>query len=226
MGAAWRQVREGAEFDQVIELVAAVNDIGMEVCCTLGMLSEKQATRLKEAGLYAYNHNIDTSREHYSRIIQTRTYDDRLNTIANVRAAGLTVCTGGILGMGESENDRISFIHQLASFDPQPESITVNTLVPFDGTPLEKSEPISPLAVVRVVATLRIVAPHSMIRLSAGRLGMSEEAQFLCFLAGANSIFLGEKLLTSPNPATHQDQGLMEKLGYHFHKSEPHAEHC
>lgn len=216
MGAAWRSVKDGKEFDEVIEFVKGVKEVGLEVCCTLGMLNQAQAERLKDAGLYAYNHNIDTSRGFYEKIIQTRTYDDRLKTIENVRQAGLTVCTGGILGMGESPEDRVAFIHQLASFDPQPESITINTLVPFEGTPLEKQEPISPLEVVRVVATVRIVAPKSMIRLSAGRLAMSEEAQFLCFLAGANSIFIGDKLLTSPNPETHQDKVLLKKLGYNF----------
>ncbi len=216
MGAAWRSVKDGKEFDEVIELVKGVNEVGLEVCCTLGMLNSDQARRLKDAGLYAYNHNIDTSRDFYSKVIQTRSYDDRLQTIENVRKAGLTVCTGGILGMGENSEDRIAFIHQLASFDPQPESITINTLVPFDGTPLENQESISPLEVVRVVATVRIAAPNSMIRLSAGRLSMSEEAQFLCFLSGANSIFIGDKLLTSPNPETHKDKKLIDKLGYQF----------
>jgi biotin synthase len=216
MGAAWRSVRDGKEFDEVIELVKGVKEAGLEVCCTLGMLNLEQAKRLKDAGLYAYNHNIDTSRNFYSKLIQTRSYDDRLQTIMNVRKAGLTVCTGGILGMGETAEDRIAFIHQLASFDPQPESITVNTLVPFEGTPLENQASISPLEVVRVVATVRMVAPTSMIRLSAGRLSMSEESQFLCFLSGANSIFIGDKLLTSPNPETPQDKSLISKLGYRF----------
>lgn len=220
MGAAWREIKDGPQFDEVIEMVKAVKDYGLEVCCTLGMLNETQARRLKNAGLYAYNHNIDTSRNFYSKIIQTRTYDDRIKTIENVRLAGLTVCTGGILGMGESVQDRIEFIAQLASFDPPPESVTINTLVPFSGTPLENQTPISPLEVLRVIATLRIVMPTSMIRLSAGRLAMSDEAQFLCFLAGANSIFMGDKLLTSPNPNENQDRSLLEKLGYQLKTSE------
>ncbi len=216
LGAAWREVRDGPQFDEVIEMVRAVRETGLEVCCTLGMLNESQAMRLKDAGLYAYNHNIDTSRQFYSSIVQTRTYDDRLKTIENVRRAGLTVCTGGILGMGESEDDRIEFIEQLISFDPQPESITINVLVPFPGTPLEKQVPISSLDVARVISTLRIFAPTSMIRLSAGRLEMSDEAQFLCFLSGANSVFIGNKLLTSENPSLSDDQKLLRKLGYEF----------
>ena len=225
MGAAWRDIKNGQQFDEVLQMVASVKELGLEVCCTLGMLNEKQAFRLKEAGLFAYNHNIDSSRNFYSKIIQTRTFDDRLRTIKNVRAAGLTVCTGGILGMGETDEDRIQFIEQLISLSPLPESITVNMLVPFSGTPLENQTPISPLEVIRVIGTIRIFAPQSMIRLSAGRMSMSEEAQFLCFLAGANSIFLGEKLLTSPNPEAHQDLALLNKLGYKLKKSETvHAE--
>ena len=213
MGAAWREVRDGADFDRVLEMVAGVRDLGLEVCCTLGMLNEDQARKLKEAGLHAYNHNIDTSRAHYEKVISTRTYDDRLRTIANVRKAGLTVCTGGILGLGESEEDRIAFLHQLQSFEPVPESVTINTLVAIDGTPLEESRAPGAFEVVRVVATARVLMPKSMIRLSAGRGGMSDEAQFLCFLAGANSVFLGEKLLTSPNPEILRDQTLFTKLG-------------
>jgi biotin synthase len=223
MGAAWRQVKDGPEFDQVCELVSAVREVGLEVCCTLGMLNPIQAQRLKEAGLYAYNHNIDSSREFYSKIIQTRTYDDRLNTIKNVRSAGMTVCTGGILGMGETEEDRIAFIHQLASFDPQPESVTVNTLIPIEGTPLAKQNPVAALDVVRVVATLRLTNPKSMIRLSAGRLSMTDEAQFLCFYAGANSIFFGDVLLTSANPSIHQDQKLMERCGFRLKETDAEA---
>lgn len=222
MGAAWKNVRDGKDFDQVINLVKAVKGTGLEVCCTLGMLTKNQAQRLKAAGLYAYNHNIDTSREHYSKIVQTRTYDDRLNTIQNVRDAGLTVCTGGILGLGESEEDRISFIHQLASLTPHPESITVNTLVPAQGTPLHNSIPVDALDVVRVIGTLRVFLPKSVIRLSAGRLTMSDEAQFLCYFSGANSIFLGEKLLTSPNPPAVQDIKLLGKLGFRMKKSVSH----
>jgi biotin synthase len=214
MGAAWRSVRDGRDFDHVVHLVEAVHAEGLEVCCTLGMLTEAQARRLKDAGLYAYNHNIDTSREFYDQIIQTRTYDDRLETIRNVRAAGLTVCTGGILGMGESGADRRAFIHQLVSFDPVPESITINSLVSFDGTPLEKRAPIDPLEIVRVIATIRVLAPRAMIRLSAGRLEMSAEAQFLSFLCGANSIFLGDKLLTSPNPDVARDREDLARMGF------------
>lgn len=213
MGAAWREVRDGREFDTVLEMVSEVKKLGLEVCCTLGMLNDSQAGRLKDAGLDFYNHNLDTSPEHYDKIIQTRTYADRLNTIENVRKAGMHVCTGGILGLGETHEDRISFINQLLSLKPVPESITINTLVPFEGTPLADNPPIEPFDVVRVIAVLRIMAPKSMIRLSAGRLSLSNEAQFLCFLAGANSIFLGEKLLTSPNPKTDRDFQLLDRIG-------------
>lgn len=214
MGAAWREVKDGPQFDQVIQAVEAVSQIGLQVCCTLGMLNQKQAERLKAAGLYAYNHNLDTSRRFYSSVIQTRTYEDRLDTIKNVRSAGLNVCTGGILGLGETEQDRIEFIHELVTIKPQPESLTINTLVAFDGTPLEKRLPVSGLDVARVTACLRILAPQSMIRLSAGRLSMSDESQFLCYLAGANSIFLGDKLLTSPNPSADVDISLLKRLGF------------
>ncbi len=214
MGAAWRNVRNGPEFDHVLNLVRTVKSLDLEVCCTLGMLTQEQAERLKEAGLYAYNHNIDSSRSFYEKIIQTRTYDDRLQTISNVRAAGLTVCTGGIIGMGETDEDRIAFIQQLASFDPQPESVTVNALVPFEGTPLSERKQVAAVDLVRVIATLRLTNPHSMIRLSAGRLELSDEGQFLCFFAGANSIFLGDKLLTSPNPSDSADHALLQRLGY------------
>jgi biotin synthase len=213
MGAAWREVREGPEFDQVVELVREVKTLGLEVCCTLGMLNEAQATRLKDAGLYAYNHNIDSSRNFYSKIISTRTYDDRLRTIQNVRSAGLTVCTGGIIGMGETEDDRIDFLCQLASFDPPPESITINSLISIPGTPLGDQKPATALELVRVIATARILMPKSMIRLSAGRKGLSDEGQFLCFLAGANSIFLGDKLLTSSNPSIEEDYALLNETG-------------
>jgi biotin synthase len=218
MGAAWREVKDGPQFDSVLDAVRAVRETGLEVCCTLGMVTKEQAVRLKDAGLYAYNHNLDTSRNFYGSIVQTRTYDDRLETIENVRGAGLTVCTGGILGLGESEQDRIEFIHQLVSIEPVPESLTINTLVPLQGTPLEKQSSVSALDVARVVATLRILAPTSKIRLSAGRLSMSDEGQFLCYLAGANSIFLGDKLLTSPNPSSEVDAGLLGRLGYQLSK--------
>ncbi len=213
MGAAWREVKEGPEFDQVVEMVREVRQLGLEVCCTLGMLTESQARRLKEAGLYAYNHNIDSSRAFYSKIISTRNYDDRLKTIANVRSAGLTVCTGGIIGMGETEEDRIDFLHQLASFDPHPESVTINALIPIKGTPLESQPVVPPLDLVRVIAAARCIMPKSMIRLSAGRKAMSEEGQFLCFLAGANSIFMGDSLLTASNPSLSEDSKLFDKVG-------------
>ena len=212
MGAAWREVRSGRSFDQVLEMVREVSNLGLEVCCTLGMLTLDQAKQLADAGLYAYNHNIDTSREYYPNIITTRKYEDRLQTLENVRQAGLTVCTGGILGMGESHKDRISFIAELASLKPHAESITVNTLVPMPGTPLENQAPISAIDVVRVIATCRVLMQKSFIRLSAGRTKMSEAEQFLCFLSGANSIFLGDKLLTAENPALSSDQDMLKKM--------------
>lgn len=213
MGAAWREVHSGPIFEQVLQMVRAVNDMGLEVCCTLGMLNFEQASQLKEAGLYAYNHNIDTSREYYSQIITTRKYEDRLKTLENVRKAGLTVCTGGILGMGESHEDRISFIYELFSLKPQPESVTINTLIPIKGTPLQAQKPVSACEVVRVIAVSRIVMEKSFIRLSAGRKGMNEGEQFLCFFAGANSIFLGERLLTADNPPLETDQEMLKKFG-------------
>ncbi len=213
MGAAWREIKDGPDFDKVLELVTAVKHEGLEVCCTLGMLKPSQAERLKNAGLDFYNHNIDTSEAYYDQIIQTRDYNDRLSTLSHVRSAEIKVCTGGILGMGETENDRISFITTLVNMTPQPESITINLLIPIAGTPLENAKPVETFDLLRVIATLRILAPQSMIRLSAGRKGLSDDAQLLCFLCGANSIFLGEKLLTSPNPETLTDQTLLKKLG-------------
>lgn len=224
MGAAWREVKDGPEFDRVIEMVGAVKNLGLEVCCALGMLNESQASRLKDAGLYAYNHNIDSSREFYSRVISTRTYDDRLRTIENVRRAGITVCTGGIIGMGESDEDRIGFLHQLQSLSPHPESVTINALMAMPGTPLEKNKPVSPLELARVIAVARLLMPRSMIRLSAGRKSMSAEGQFLCFLAGANSIFLGDKLLTSANPSVDADFDLMERTGFKASATPQHAQ--
>ena len=212
MGAAWREVRDGAEFDQVLEMVKAVNNEGLQSCCTLGMLNEEQAQRLKDAGLYAYNHNIDTSEKHYEKVISTRTYEDRLRTIENVRSAGLTVCTGGILGMGEDDSDRVLFLHRLASFSPQPESVTINTLVKIPGTPLAAEDSIDALTVIRVIACARILIPKSTIRLSAGRLSLSKTEQLMAYYVGANSIFLGEKLLTSPNPEVSTDQSLFDEL--------------
>ncbi|MBX7180598.1 MAG: biotin synthase BioB [Bacteroidia bacterium] len=210
LGAAWREVRNNRDFDKVIDMVKGVNNIGMEVCCTLGMLSEEQAQRLADAGLYAYNHNLDTSSENYENIITTRTYDDRLNTINNVRKAGVTVCSGGIIGMGESVEDRMDMLITLANLDPQPESVPINALVPVEGTPLE-DQPVVPIwDMVRMIATTRIAMPKTTVRLSAGRTRMSLEGQALCFMAGANSIFAGEKLLTTPNPDFDQDKEMFK----------------
>lgn len=213
MGAAWREVRDNKHFDRVIDMVKAVNGLGMEVCCTLGMLSEGQATKLKAAGLYAYNHNIDSSEEFYDEIISTRTYDDRLNTLSNVRGAGISVCSGGIIGMGESDDDRIGMLQTLSTLPEHPESVPVNALVPVPGTPLEKQERVSAWEMIRMISTARIIMPRAMVRLSAGRTEMSEEQQGMCFLAGANSIFTGEKLLTTPNPAASADRQMLKRLG-------------
>lgn len=213
MGAAWRNVKDGKQFDDVLEMVRAVNDLGLQVCCTLGMLSGDQADRLKEAGLYAYNHNLDTSEEFYEEIISTRTYDDRLNTLNQVRKAGLTICSGGIVGMGETDEDRLKFLQRLSSFDPHPESVPINALVPVEGTPLGDRDKIDPLLLVRMIACARIMMPKSMVRLSAGRLELTREAQVLAFMAGANSIFAGDKLLTTPNPEKDADQALFESAG-------------
>jgi len=213
MGAAWREVKDGPAFDEVLEMVRGVRALGMEACCTLGMLSEGQATRLAEAGLSAYNHNLDTSRTFYGSIISTRTYDDRLRTLANVRKAGITVCSGGIIGMGESLDDRCAMLATLANLDPQPESVPVNALVPVEGTPLADRPPVDGLELVRMIATARILMPASRVRLSAGRMALSREAQVLCFLAGANSIFYGEKLLTTGNPDVSADQSLLRDAG-------------
>jgi biotin synthase len=213
MGAAWREAPQGRQFESLLESVRAVADLGMEVCCTLGMLSLSQAAMLKEAGLTAYNHNLDTSPEFYGKIISTRNYQDRLNTIAAVRNAGITVCCGGIVGMGESDEDRIGLLHQLATLDPQPESVPINMLVRASGTPLASQPDLDPLIMVRTIATARIVMPRSMVRLAAGRRQMSRESICLCFLAGANSIFCGEKLLTTLNPPPDEDAELMTALG-------------
>jgi biotin synthase len=213
MGAAWRQVSDGRDFDRVLEMVRGVAALGMEVCCTLGMLTESQALRLKRAGLTAYNHNLDTSPEFYGEIITTRVYEDRLRTIAHVRKAGITVCCGGILGMGESDEDRLGLLEQLARLDPHPESVPINMLVRSQGTPLADAEELDPLIMVRTIATARILMPASRVRLAAGRQQMSQEAVTLCFLAGANSIFTGEKLLTTPNPGPDADHRLLGSLG-------------
>jgi biotin synthase len=213
MGAAWREVKEGPAFDSVIEMVRGVRALGMEACCTLGMLSEDQAKRLADAGLSAYNHNLDTSKTFYGSIISTRTYEDRLRTLRNVRQAGITVCSGGIIGMGESLDDRCGMLMTLANLDPQPESVPVNALVPSPGTPLADRPPVDPMELVRMIATARILMPQSRVRLSAGRLALSREAQLLCFLAGANSIFYGEKLLTTGNPDVEADRALLRDAG-------------
>jgi len=213
MGAAWREIKDGPNFDRVLEMVKAVNALGMEVCCTLGMLTEGQAKKLAKAGLYAYNHNVDTSREYYEKIITTRTYDDRLNTLKNVREAGITVCCGGIIGIGEKIKDRVGMLIILSSLNPHPESIPINALIPVKETPLENQKLVSIWEMVRMIATTRIVMPKSIVRLSAGRVNMSEEGQALCFLAGANSIFAGEKLLTQSNPQINQDLEMFKNLG-------------
>ena len=213
MGAAWREVRDNKDFDRVLDMVKGVNELGMEVCCTLGMLNEEQAKRLADAGLYAYNHNLDTSSEYYGEIISTRTYDDRLNTLDNVRKAGVTVCCGGIIGLGESHEDRIKMLHTLATLPRHPESVPVNALVRVKGTPLENNPKVDVWDMVRMIATARILMPSTMVRLSAGRTEMSQSDQALCFMAGANSIFAGEKLLTTPNPSFEEDNQLFQLLG-------------
>jgi biotin synthase len=224
MGAAWREVQNGVAFDAVLKMVEEVATLGMEVCTTLGMLTAEQARRLKSAGLTAYNHNLDTSPEFYSQIITTRTYQDRLDTLRCVQEAGLSVCCGGIIGMGESARDRCAMLAQLGRLDPHPESLPVNVLVRTPGTPLADAADLDPLQLVRTIACARIVAPTARVRLSAGRLALSDEAQALCFVAGANSIFSGEKLLTSPNPSVDEDQQLMERLGLRFETAGPRAD--
>jgi len=213
MGAAWRNAAAGDEFEHVLEMVRGVRALGMEACCTLGMLTDEQAAALAAAGLTAYNHNLDTSPEFYGEIISTRTYADRLETIARVRRAGVTVCSGGIIGMGERREDRWGLLQQLASLDPHPESVPINLLVRVAGTPLGDRPPEDPLELVRTIATARILMPRAMVRLSAGRASLTPEAQALCFLAGANSVFMGERLLTTPNPAVDADRRLFEDLG-------------
>jgi len=216
MGAAWRDVGDKSDrkaFGSVLEMVRQVSGMGMEVCCTLGMLTPDQARQLKEAGLTAYNHNLDTSREFYPEVITTRSYDDRLNTIKNVRDAGISVCCGGILGLGEKETDRVGLLHTLATMPAHPESVPINALVPIDGTPLSSKEQVTALDMARMIAAARIVMPKTMVRLSAGRLTFSQGEQALMFLAGANSVFYGEKLLTAPNPQTDKDKILFSALG-------------
>ncbi|MEP1095269.1 MAG: biotin synthase BioB [Cyclobacteriaceae bacterium] len=213
LGAAWREVRNNKDFDKVLDMVKTVNDLDMEVCCTLGMVSEMQAKKLADAGLYAYNHNIDTSEAFYEDIITTRDFDDRLKTIDNVRKANITVCSGGIIGMGESSHDRIGMLKTLANMDVHPESVPINALVPVDGTPLAEQPRVAFHELVRMIATARLVMPKSVVRLSAGREGMSLSEQAMCFMAGANSIFAGDKLLTTPNPDFNDDKEMFEILG-------------
>ena len=213
MGAAWREVKDGPAFDRVLAMVRGVKELGLEACVTLGMVTEEQAKRLADAGLDAYNHNLDTSRENYRSIIKTRTFDDRLRTLENVRKAGVTVCSGGIIGMGESEDDRCEMLRTLANLEPQPESVPVNALVPVEGTPLANMPPVDPLDLVRMIAVARILMPKARVRLSAGRTALSREAQLMCMLAGANSIFYGEKLLTTPNPEEEDDLALIRDAG-------------
>lgn len=213
MGAAWREVRDNSDFDRVLEMVKGVNEKGLEVCCTLGMLTEEQAQKLADAGLYAYNHNLDTSEESYDKIITTRTYDDRLNTIKNVRKAKVSVCSGGIIGLGETVEDRVKMLKTLSSMEKHPESVPINALVAVEGTPLENQEMVPIWDMVRMIATTRIVIPKTVVRLSAGRTQMSLEGQALCFMAGANSIFAGNKLLTTPNPEFNEDMEMFKLFG-------------
>ena len=213
MGAAWKEVKNNKDFDNVIKMIKGVNELGLEVCSTLGMATEEQITRMKNAGLYAYNHNIDTSKEYYSNIISTHTHEDRMKTLKNIRNAGVTICSGGIIGMGETDQDRIEMLYSLATLKKHPESVPINSLVSIKGTPLEDKEEVNTWDMIRMISTSRIIMPKSIIRLSAGRLSMSDEAQALCFLAGANSIFSGEKLLTTPNPASNKDKELFKILG-------------
>ena len=213
MGAAWRNVKDGEDFEQVLDMVRTVNGLDMEVCCTLGMVTENQAKRLAEAGLYAYNHNLDSSEEYYKKVISTRGYQDRLDTIDNVRKTNVTVCSGGIIGMGESVEDRVDMLIALSTLNPQPESTPINALVPVEGTPLEEQNPVEIWEMVRMIATTRIVMPETQVRLSAGRTQMSQEGQAMCFFVGANSIFAGDKLLTTPNPDVNEDMKLFNALG-------------
>ena len=213
MGAAWKGVRDGErKFEQMLETVRAVSKLGMEVCVTLGQLSDAEAQKLKEAGVTAYNHNIDTSPAYYPHIVSTHTFEDRLNTIGAVQRAGMSVCCGGIIGMGETEDDRLRMLEVLCSFDPPPESVPINCLVPMPGTPLEHCEPLDTFELVRLIATTRIALPNAKVRLSAGRNRLSREAQALCYFAGANSIFYGDKLLTASNPAADADRDLLRTL--------------
>jgi biotin synthase len=213
MGAAWRSPKDGPEFDRVLDMVREVRALGMEACVTLGMLTADQARRLKDAGLTAYNHNLDTSRRHYPEIVTTRTYDDRLETLRHVQDAGISVCCGGIVGMGETEDDRLMMLVELANLDTPPESVPINCLMPIPGTPLQMASPVDSIELVRLIATARIAFPQARVRLSAGRDRMSRELQVLCFLAGADSVFFGEKLLTAGNPGEDADAALFRSMG-------------
>jgi biotin synthase len=213
MGAAWRSPKDGPQFDRVLEMVRSVRELGMEACVTLGMLTEDQASRLAEAGLTAYNHNLDTSRRFYPNIISTRNYDDRIDTLKHVQKAGISVCCGGIIGMGETEEDRLMMLVELAQLETPPESVPINCLMPSKGTPLQMAPPVDSIELVRLIATARIAFPKARVRLSAGRDKMSPELQILCFLAGADSIFFGEKLLTAPNPDATEDSKLFQAMG-------------
>ncbi len=213
MGWAWREIRDGAPFEAMLAMVRGVRGLGLEACVTAGMLSDSQAARLAEAGLSAYNHNLDTSPEHYGRIITTRTYQERLETLQRVRTAGISICCGGIIGMGETQTDRAGLLEVLANLDPHPESVPINALVAVEGTPLEELPPVDPLELVRMVATARILMPSARVRLSAGREQLGREAQILCLLAGADSIFYGDTLLTTSNPAVEADRQLLAAAG-------------
>ena len=213
MGWAWREIRDGAPFEAMLSMVRGVRELGLEACVTAGMLTDEQARRLADAGLTSYNHNLDTSPEHYDRIITTRSYQERLETLQRVRNAGVTLCCGGIIGMGETNRDRASMLQVLATMHPHPESVPINALVAVEGTPLEEQAPVDPLELVRMVATARILMPHSRVRLSAGRETLSQEAQILCLQAGADSIFYGETLLTTGNPEVEADRALLAAAG-------------
>ena len=219
MGWAWREIRDGSAFNSMIEMVKGVRNLGMEACVTAGMLNDSQALKLAEAGLTAYNHNLDTSPEYYQNIITTRTYQDRLDTLKRVRSAGINICCGGIIGLGESNKDRASLLHVLSNMNPHPESVPINALVAIEGTKLENSKEVDSIEMIRMVATARILMPRSKVRLSAGRENLSKEAQILCFQCGANSIFYGDELLTTSNPACETDRKLLEEVGVSFNKN-------
>jgi len=222
MGAAWKGVRKGTpKFDQVLDIVRNVSTLGMEVCVTLGELGPDEAELLKDAGVTAYNHNIDTSPEHYKNIVTTHTFDDRLRTIRNAQEAGMSVCSGGILGLGESVEDRLKMLEVLSNFNPHPESVPINSLMPIKGTPMQDNEPVDVFSLVRMIACTRIAIPKAKVRLSAGRYSLSKEAQALCYFAGANSIFYGDKLLTTVNPRANEDMRLLEELGLVAQASNP-----